>query len=60
MLKNLANLKIILLNHENYVDRLNVDDNAAKSINILATNLSILIILTVQQNYFQICLWLNF
>jgi len=34
MLKNLADLKIILLNHENnYVDRLNIDDNAAKSIN---------------------------
>jgi len=43
--KNLARyiLKIILLDHQNYyVKRLSVDDNAAKSVDILAISLSVL------------------
>jgi len=37
-----------LLDHQNtYVDRLNIDDNATKSFNILATNLNVL------YNYFD-------
>jgi len=43
--KNLTrySLKIILLDHQNnYVERLNIFDNAAKCFNILATSLKIL------------------
>jgi len=39
-------MKIILLDHNNHVERLSVDDSA-KSFNILATNLSVL------HNYFD-------
>jgi len=43
-----THLKIILLNHQNnYVERLSVDDDAAKSFNILATSLSVV------HNYFD-------
>jgi len=43
-----TDLKIILSDDQNnYVERLNIDDNAAKSSNILATSL------TVLHNYFN-------
>jgi len=42
------------LNHQNnYAERLSVDDNAVKSFNILAINLNVLIILTVQTKLFS-------
>jgi len=42
-LKILPDLKIILLDHQNnYGGRSNVDDNAAKSFNLLATSLNVL------------------
>jgi len=53
-----TDLKIILLGHQNNYERLSID--AAKSFNILATSLSVLIILIVQTKLSQICIWLNF
>jgi len=42
-----TDMKIILLDHQNnYVERLNIDDNTAKSFNVLLTNLNVL------HNYF--------
>jgi len=47
-----TDLKIILLGHQNnYVERLSID--AAKSFNILATSLSVLIISMVQTKLFS-------
>jgi len=52
--KILLDLKIILLNHQNnFVGTLNIMNNAAKNFDVLATSLSVLIILIVQQNYFS-------
>jgi len=52
--KILLDLKTILLNHQNnFVRTLNIMNNAAKNFDILATSLSVLIILIVQQNYFS-------
>jgi len=45
---------IILLNQNNYAECLNIDNNAAKRLNILAINLNVL------HNYFRICIFLNF
>jgi len=42
-------LKIILLDQNNYVERLNIDDKAAKSFNILATSLNVYIIILIIQ-----------
>ena len=43
-----TNLKIILLGHQNnYVERLNVCDNAAKSFNFLTTSLNVLYIIMI-------------
>jgi len=44
----------MLLDHQNnYIERLNIDDNTAKSSNILVTNSNVLIILMVQTKLFS-------
>jgi len=35
-----TDLKIILLDQNNYVERLSINDNATKNVNILATSLN--------------------
>jgi len=54
-----TNLKIILMEYQNnYAERSSIMSNAAKNFDILAV--AYIITLMVQQNYFQICIQLNF
>jgi len=56
--KNLARFRYLKINHQNNEERSNLDDNAAKSFNILVNVLNVLqLFWQSKQNYFQICSW---